>query len=386
MTTKYSVLRRTLVVAVATAMFVTPPFVIAQNTNVLKLGGLLTVTGPNASLGKEGLGGLEYAAKMVNAAGGVKIGADTYMVQLINIDDESKAERTVAAVEKLIGSEKTPVIFTTPASTTTLAILPVLEKSKTIGMGFIAAAPAVISPEYSYSFRSTLSSITNVNPGVDYMIKTRGIKNIAFVGRNDDWGRSAAAAISARAKSLGATIVMEEYFDPGTTDFSSLFSKIRSTNADAVIAAVSLESVAFAKQYRELRVKPTLMSVGVNLAAPSVIKAIGSSADGMLIATGPTTTETPAVKAFVQQFEKANGRPPLPYEMVGYDNMMIVLEAMKKAGSTDSTKVAESLRKLEYKGLLQDYRFAGTNQSDVVINVNEIKDGRAVPIGSLVAR
>jgi branched-chain amino acid transport system substrate-binding protein len=386
MTTKYSVLRRTLVVAVATAMFVTPPFVIAQNTNVLKLGGLLTVTGPNASLGKEGLGGLEYAAKMVNAAGGVKIGADTYMVQLINIDDESKAERTVAAVEKLISSEKTPVIFTTPASTTTLAILPVLEKSKTIGMGFIAAAPAVISPEYSYSFRSTLSSITNVNPGVDYMIKTRGIKNIAFVGRNDDWGRSAAAAISARAKSLGATIVMEEYFDPGTTDFSSLFSKIRSTNADAVIAAVSLESVAFAKQYRELRVKPTLMSVGVNLAAPSVIKAIGPSADGMLIATGPTTTETPAVKAFVQQFEKANGRPPLPYEMVGYDNMMIVLEAMKKAGSTDSTKVAESLRKLEYKGLLQDYRFAGTNQSDVVINVNEIKDGRAVPIGSLVAR
>jgi branched-chain amino acid transport system substrate-binding protein len=106
----------------------------------------------------------------------------------------------------------------------------------------------------------------------------------------------------------------------------------------------------------------------------------------MLIATGPTTTETPAVKAFVQQFEKANGRPPLPYEMVGYDNMMIVLEAMKRAGSTDSTKVAESLRKLEYKGLLQDYRFAGTNQSDVVINVNEIKDGRAVPIGSLVAR
>ena len=386
MTTKYSVLRRTLVVAVATAMFLTPPFVIAQNTNVLKLGGLLTVTGPNASLGKEGLGGLEYAAKMVNAAGGVKIGADTYMVQLINIDDESKAERTVAAVEKLISSEKTPVIFTTPASTTTLAILPVLEKSKTVGMGFIAAAPAVISPEYSYSFRSTLSSITNVNPGVDYMIKTRGIKNIAFVGRNDDWGRSAAAAISARAKSLGATIVMEEYFDPGTTDFSSLFSKIRSTNADAVIAAVSLESVAFAKQYRELRVKPTLMSVGVNLAAPSVIKAIGPSADGMLIATGPTTTETPAVKAFVQQFEKANGRPPLPYEMVGYDNMMIVLEAMKKAGSTDSTKVAESLRKLEYKGLLQDYRFAGTNQSDVVINVNEIKDGRAVPIGSLVAR
>lgn len=383
---KYHAIRCAVLGTILLAASTTVPLAFAQGAKIVKLGGILTVTGPNSALGKEALGGIEYAAKQVNAAGGVKIGADTYTVQIVNIDDESKAERTAAAVERLINSEKTPVIFTSPASTTTLAILPALEKSKTVGMSFIAAAPAVVGPEYPFSFRSTLSSITNVNPAVDYLIKTKGVKTVVFVGRNDDWGRTAAAAINARTKSLGGQIVMEEFFDPGATDFAGLFSKIRSINADAVIAAVSVESVAFAKQYRELRLKPVLMSVGVAMAGPAIVKAAGQAAEGIYVATGPTTSDTPAIRAFAQQFEKTNGRAPMPYEMVGYDNVMLVLEAMKKAGSTESVKVAEALRKLEYKGLLQDYRFGGDNQSDVVININEIKEGRAIPIGSLVAR
>lgn len=385
MSKKYHAIRRAVLGTILLAASTTVPLAFAQGAKVLKLGGILTVTGPNSALGKEALGGIEYAARQVNAAGGVKIGADTYTVQIVNIDDESKAERTAAAVERLI-SEKTPVIFTSPASTTTLAILPALEKSKTVGMSFIAAAPSVVGPEYPFSFRSTLSSITNVNPAVDYLVKTKGVKTVAFVGRNDDWGRTAAAAINARTKSLGGQIVMEEFFDPGTTDFAGLFSKIRNINADAVIAAVSVESVAFAKQYRELRLKPALMSVGVAMAGPAIIKAAGQAAEGIYVATGPTTSDSAAIRAFAQQFEKANGRVPMPYEMVGYDNVMLVLDAMKKAGSTESVKIAEALRKLEYMGLLQDYRFGGDNQSDVVININEIKDGRAIPIGSLVAR
>lgn len=385
MSKKYHAIRRAVLGTILLAASTSVPLAFAQGAKVLKLGGILTVTGPNSALGKEALGGIEYAARQVNAAGGVKIGADTYTVQIVNIDDESKAERTAAAVERLI-SEKTPVIFTSPASTTTLAILPALEKSKTVGMSFIAAAPSVVGPEYPFSFRSTLSSITNVNPAVDYLVKTKGVKTVAFVGRNDDWGRTAAAAINARTKSLGGQIVMEEFFDPGTTDFAGLFSKIRNINADAVIAAVSVESVAFAKQYRELRLKPALMSVGVAMAGPAIIKAAGQAAEGIYVATGPTTSDSAAIRAFAQQFEKANGRVPMPYEMVGYDNVMLVLDAMKKAGSTESVKIAEALRKLEYMGLLQDYRFGGDNQSDVVININEIKDGRAIPIGSLVAR
>lgn len=126
--------RTALAVIGLTAALLVSPLAQAQGAKVLKLGSILTVTGPNASIGKEGLAGVEYAIKQVNAAGGVRIGSDTYTVQLVNIDDESKQERAVAAAERLISSEKVPVIFTTPASTTTLAVLPTLEKNKTVGM------------------------------------------------------------------------------------------------------------------------------------------------------------------------------------------------------------------------------------------------------------
>src|SRR6516165_1405941 len=60
-----------------------------QATQVLKLGSIGTTSGPNAPMGKEGLSGLEYGVRKVNAAGGVKIGGDSYTVQLVNLDDQS---------------------------------------------------------------------------------------------------------------------------------------------------------------------------------------------------------------------------------------------------------------------------------------------------------
>lgn len=380
--------RRIVLASLALAVTaLTASYAQAQATKVLKFGSILSLTGPNASIGKEGVFGVEYAIKQVNAAGGVRIGADTYTLQNVNIDDESKVERAVAAAERLVTSEKVPVVFTTPASTTTLAVLPTLEKNKTLAMSFVASAPAVISPELSYSFRSTLTSINNVNPSVDFLVKEKGIKTIAYLGRNDDWGRASGKAIIARAKSLGAEVTVEEYFDTGSTDFSALLTKVRAANPDAVIGAAFIEDgVSLIKQYRELRLKPVFLSPSTIWSSPTFLKAAGKNVDGVFVATGATTSDTPAIRAFSQQFERINGRKPLPFETTAYDSVMVVLEAMKKAGSIDPTLVRDALRKLEYKGVLQDYKFAGTNQSEVVINVNEIKDGQVVMISSLITR
>ena len=380
--------RRAMLTSIALAAAVmTAPLAQAQATKVLKLGSILTLTGPSASIGKEGLSGVEYAVKQVNAAGGVRIGADTYTLQVINVDDESKQERAVAAAERLINSEKVPLIFTPPTSTATLAVLPTIEKNKTIAMSFVASAPAVISPELTYSFRSSLSSIDNVNPSVDYLVKEKGVKTISYLGRNDDWGRNAGKAIVARAKSLGAQVTVEEYFDTGATDFSGLLTKVRAANTDAFMAAAFIEDgVSLLKQYRELRMKQVFLSPSTIWSSPTFLKAAGKGAEGVYVATGPTTSDSPSIRAFAQQFEKTAGRLPLPYEMIGYDNVMLVLDAMKKAGSTDPTKVRDVLRNLDYKGVLQDYKFGGTNQSEVVININEIKDGRAAMINSIRTR
>jgi branched-chain amino acid transport system substrate-binding protein len=108
--------------------------------------------------------------------------------------------------------------------------------------------------------------------------------------------------------------------------------------------------------------------------------------NGVFISTGPTTTASPELEAFRAEFLKATGGPALPFGITAYDNVNMIVEAMKKAGTTNPEKVAETLRTLEYKGLLQTYKFDNSNQSQVVININEAEQGKIKVISSLVTQ
>ena len=376
--------RITLTLLAATAL---SPAAYAQNPKVLKIGSIFALSGPNASIGKESLGGAAYAVKKLNDEGGVMIGSEKYRLELINVDDESKAERSVAAAEKLIGGDNVPVILMPPSSTTTLAVVPITEKNKRIALSFIAAAPEVTGPEYKYSFRTTLTSIMNVEPSIEYLIKVRGAKTIAYLGRNDDWGRSAGKAITATAKRLGGDVVVTEYFETGSTDFYGLLTKVRASKPDAVVGGAFIEDgVAMIKQYRELQMSPAFLSIAVIWGSPTFLKAAGDTTNGIYIATGPTTSVSPELDTFKAQFLKDTGGEALPYNTTAYDNVNLVIAAMKKAGSADPEKVVGTLRGFEYKGLLQTYKFDNSNQSQVVINVNEVKNGKVSVISTLLAK
>lgn len=358
---------------------------LAQDDNVLRIGSIFALSGPNASIGREALGGTEYAVRRINEAGGVEIGGTTYTLQLINIDDESRAERSVAGAERLIGEHDVPVILTPPSSTTTLAVVPIADRNNRIALSFVAAAPTVIDPEYEYSFRTTLTSIMNVAPSVEYLIKEEGVRTIAYLGRNDDWGRAAGEAITAKANELGAEVVVEEYFDTGSTDFYGLLTRVRSANPDAVVgAAFTEDGVSMIKQYRELQMTPPFLSVAVIWASPTFIDAAGADLEGVYISTGPTTSSSPELDAFKADFLRDTGGVALPFGITAYDNVNLLVEAMKAAGTTEPQAVAETLRNFEYDGLLQTYRFENSNQSEVVINVNQVTNGEVSVISSLV--
>ncbi len=370
--------RRATLATIGGSLLLPSARVLAQApSKVLKLGALCTQTGPSASIGKESITGLNYGVKKLNDAGGVQIGADTYRVELTNVDDESKTERGVAGAERLINDEKVSLLFTPPNSSGTLAILPITERNRVPAITFVSAAQPVTSPDYSYSFRTTLSSVMNVGPAVEFLVKTKAAQKLAFLGRNDDWGRTASGQIKDRAKELGATVVADEYFEVGSMDFYGLLTKIRAAGPDAVLVACYIEDgLSLMKQYRELQIKPAVMGLGVIWSSPTFMKTAGRTVEGIYLSTGPTTSQTPELAAFGAELQKVTGHPALPYEVTAYDNLMLAIAAMQKAGSIDGTKVRDTLRDFEYKGLLQTYRFSpGNGQSIVQININEVKSG-----------
>ncbi len=376
--------RRTALATMGTALMV-PGRLLAQGApaKVLKLGSLCTQTGPSASIGKESIAGLQYGVKRLNDAGGVQIGPDTYRIELINVDDESKTERGVAGAERLISEERVSLLFTPPNSSGTLAILPIAERNKVPAITFVSAAQPVTSPEYTFSFRSTLSSVMNVGPAVEFLAKTKDAKKLAFLGRNDDWGRTASGQIKAKVAELGATVVADEYFEVGSMDFYGLLTKIRAASPDAVLVACYIEDgLSLMKQYRELQMKPAVLGLGVIWSSPTFMKSAGRTIEGIYLSTGPTTSESPELTAFGADLQKVTGHPALPYEVTAYDNLMMAMAAMKKAGSIDGTAVRDAMRNFQYKGLLQTYQFGSSGQSEVQININEVKNNRPVVLAS----
>ena len=248
---------------------------------------------------------------------------------------------------------------------------------------FVSAAQPVTSPEYTFSFRSTLSSVMNVGPAVEFLAKTKDAKKLAFLGRNDDWGRTASGQIKAKAPELGATVVADEYFEVGSMDFYGLLTKIRAAGPDAVLVACYIEDgLSLMKQYRELQMKPAVLGLGVIWSSPTFMKAAGRTIEGVYLSTGPTTSESPELTAFGADLQKVTGHPALPYEVTAYDNLMMAMAAMKKAGSIDGTAVRDAMRNFQYKGLLQTYRFGSSGQSEVQININEVKNNRPVVLAS----
>lgn len=382
--TRLHLTRRTLMAAIS-ALALTAPALAQDKT--IKIGAILAQTGPNASIGTESLTGAAYAVKKINDAGGVDIGGTAYKLELVNIDDESKAERSVAAAEKLVADPDVAVILTPPSSTTTLAVVPIAEKAGRLALTFVASAPAVVGPDRPLSFRTTLDTSMNVAPSIEFLVKEKGAKTLAYIGRNDDWGRASLKTIEETAQALGAEVVMAEFFEAGSTDFYGVLTKARSVQPDAVVAAAFIEDgVSLLKQFRELQMEMPLFSLAVIWASPVFLNSAGADAEGVYIATGPTTTASPEVEAFKAQVLADTGNPALPYNITAYDNITLLAEALHRAGSVDPAKLAETLRTMEFKGILQDYRFDGDTQSDVVINVNEVKDGKVSVISSIVTK
>ncbi len=377
--------RRTVLAAIPAMAVLASPLAAQEKT--VRIGAILAQTGPNASIGTESLIGAEYAARKINEAGGLDIGGTLHKVEIVNIDDESKAERSVAAAEKLVAEPDIPVILTPVSSTTTLAVVPIAEKAGRLALSFVASAPPVVGPEHPLSFRSTLDTTMNVAPSVEFLVKDKGVKTIAYIGRNDDWGRSSIAQVEESAKALGAEVVMTEFFESGSTDFYGVLTKARSLEPDAVIVAAFIEDgVSLLKQFRELQMEMPLFSLGVIWASPVFLNAAGADVEGVYVATGPTSSVSPEMEAFAATFTADTGSVPLPFSTTAYDSVMLLAEAMKAAGTTEPAKLAETLRNTQYKGVLQTYAFDGDTQSDVVINVNEVKDGKVSVVSSIVVK
>lgn len=318
-----------------------------QAAEPIKVGTFLAVTGPASFLGDPELKTLQMYIDEVNANGGV-IGRQ---VELVHYDSGANPQKAVDFVKRLIQRDKVDVIVGGSASGETMAVIPEVEKA---GMPFIslAGAVAIIEPVKSWVFKTPHTDRMAAAKIYEDMNK-RGIKKIALISGDGGFDKSGRAQSIDLAPKYGIEIVADETYGGKDTDMTAQLTKIRASDAEAILNfGFGTGPAIVTKNVRQLDIKlPVYQSHGV--ASKKFIELAGAAAEGVRLPAAAllvgdkladSDPQKPVLLAYKSKYEAKHGDVST-FGGHAYDGLMIALQAIERAGSTDKAKVRAEIEK-----------------------------------------
>jgi branched-chain amino acid transport system substrate-binding protein len=316
----------------------------------IKIGAVLSITGPASLLGDPEAKVLRMYVDQLNKDGGVA----GSKIDLITYDDEGKADKTLVLVKRLIESDKVSVIIGPTLTGNTMAVVQQVERDQ-IPMISIAGGGVIVDPVKKWVFKT---------PHTDKMatekvfgdMKKRGISKIALIYGQDGYGKSASTATKEMAPAHGMTIVADETYFPSDVDMTPQLTKIK--NAPGVQAVFNLgfgQSAAIVtKNYKQLSIGlPFYESHGVNsknyidLAGVDATNGVRLPASAVLVAEQlPANDPQKAVTMkFKTETEAAFKNEVSTFGGHAYDGLQIALSAIARAGSSEPAKIRDEIEK-----------------------------------------
>lgn len=350
------------------------PSVQAQET--IKIGVIQPLTGSVAYNGTTDVNGAKLALDEINAKGGVL----NKKIELIIEDGQCKPANSVNAAEKLIQRDKVVALAGAFCSSSTLAVMPVAQNYKIPLVTGVSSAAPLTEKGNIWFFRATETDALLAKSFAKILVNQLKLKKVAYIGVNDDFGRGGVAEFEKQMTALGATTVMKEYFEHGTSDFYTLLTKLKASGADgAFVAAETQDGSIFVKQKAELGLQTKVFGVG-SWATADFMKLAGPASEGIYAAVPyASTMTTPKNKAFVEAYTGRYKEAPGKYSAAGYNAINILADAIKRAGSTDAEKLRVALTKTNYEGPNGHFEFDDKGQASG-FTVVLVKLTKGVPV------
>src|SRR3984893_9608936 len=281
----------------------------AQAQETIKIGLIQPLTGSVAYNGNTDVNGSKLALDEINARGGV-LGKK---VELIIEDGQCKPANSVNAAEKLIQRDKVVAISGAFCSSSTLAVMPVAANYKLPLVTGVSSSAELTEKGNPWFFRATETDALLAKSFSKILFDQLKLRKIAYIGVNDDFGRGGVEEFEKQMSALGATTVMKEYFEHGTSDYYTLLTKLKASGADgAFVAAETQDGSTFVKQKAELGLSTKVFGVG-SWATADFMQLAGQASNGIYAAVPyASTMKTPKnaafVKAYQDQYKVAPGK------------------------------------------------------------------------------
>lgn len=336
------------VIAAGALLAIAPAF--AQRApEPIRIGAVLSVTGPASFLGDPEDKTLRLYVNRINQAGGV----NGRPLQLIIYDDAGDANRARTFATRLVEDDRVVAMVGGTTTGTTLAMRPVFEDAR-IPFISLAGGIEIIDPVQPFTFKT---------PHTDRMacekifadIRARGLTRVGMISGTDGFGQSMRGQCVRVAGAAGITIVAEESYGPRDSDMTPQLTRLR--NAAGIEAVVNpgfgQGPAIVTRGYHQLGIRlPLYQSHGVasrefiNLATPAAAEGVRLPAAALLIAEQlpASDPQRQVVLDYKAAFEREFNQPVSTFGGHAYDGLMILVEAMRRANSTDGTRLRDAIR------------------------------------------
>ena len=313
----------------------------AKQSDTIKVGEYASLTGKEAGFGQTSHHGVVLAVEEINAAGGV-LGKK---LELVVEDNQTKSGESATAVKKLISRDKVIALIGEVSSSRSLEAGPVAQQAKVPMI-----APAATNPEVTkkgdYIFRVCFIDPFQGTVMAKFAQGDLKVKNVAIISSvSNAYSVGLAKFFRETFTAGGGTIPVEQKYSEGDKDFRAQLTAVKAAGVEAVfVPGYYTESALIVRQARDLGITVPFLG-GDGWEDEQLLKIAGDALNGCYYSTHFSAENSdPAVASFVGKYKKRwNGEVPGAFSALGYDAIYVLVDAIKRAGSTEGPKLRDAL-------------------------------------------
>jgi branched-chain amino acid transport system substrate-binding protein len=356
----------------------------APEAGPIRIGAIFSVTGPAAFLGAPEAKTAQMLVAQINAAGGV----NGRKLELVLKDSAGSPEKTVSFAKQLIEEDKVLAIIGPSTSGETMQIKALCEQNQMLLLS-CAAAETICNPPAKYVFKVAPKDSQAVL-WIYRTMKAQGITNIAVLSSNDGFGAAGKKQLEDIAKQEGIELLVNEVYDKQATDLTDVLTKVKANPAVQAVmnwSIVPAQSMV-AKNMKQLGLNvPLFQSHG--FANRKYVEQAGAAAEGTLFPASRVVVaeelaadhpQKQVVTAYKAQYETQFKEDISTFGGHAHDALLLVVEALKRAGEPDTDKVRNALENLKgFVGTAGVFNFSPTDHTGLSMDAFEmltVKDGK----------
>ncbi|MCB6611107.1 ABC transporter substrate-binding protein [[Clostridium] symbiosum] len=331
----------------------------ADSQDTIKIGVILSFTGSAAYESEMLKQGYDFAAEYWNSNGGVKaLGGKK--LEMIYADHADDVETGVTELERLLDEGCSIISGDYSSGSVTLAMQPICERRKVPFVVSQQSALEVYTEGNEWVFNPTNDASTNAQGlvGVIKMIAEMygdEVHGVGFIAENSEWGQSQMASFVKYFEEAGIQIAYKEFYELGTTDFTTQVTKMKAADVQYLIPVVSglEEGVSLYRTVKEYELDAGFFCCGGVIVTDEFKEAVGESANGIFSTDtwNPGFLEKKGEKSLAvhQLYVDEHGYNMNENAGCAWNSVAVMMAALEAAGSTDGSEIQKALKEMDLK-------------------------------------